>query len=333
MKIGIAIPPRLPIREQVEEARRCDESGLSLWVPDERFMRDLFVSMSAIAAATTRSTIGSGVTDAFIRHPMLTATATATLDELSGGRAILGLGAGISGFDALGIQRIAPATAVRETIELCRRFWAGEKIVHEGKLVKVNGAHMDFPARRIPIYVAGRGEKILAVGGQHADGVIIGHFTSAEGIGHSMRHIEAGLAKRKLPEKPELALWAYTSVSMDGDAARASVKPAIGRTIRSTPETLDIFGVKAPDLLAELERFGYARSPDYDAAMQRTVSDELTGHLSISGTPKECADRIRAIEALGIGQVIVLPYPAAGMSPIEMLALFRREVMPLLAGT
>lgn len=333
MRIGVAIPPRLTVREQVEEARRCDESGQSIWAPDERFMRDVFVAMTAMAGGTTRSSIGTGVTDAFIRHPMLTATAMATLDEFSGGRAILGLGAGVSGFDALGIQRIAPATAVRETIELCRRFWAGEKIVHEGKLVKVNGAHLDFKARTIPIYVAGRGEKILMIGGQHADGVIIGHFTSAEGIGSSMRHIEEGLAKRK-PHlgRPELALWAYTSVSHDGDAARASVKPAIGRTIRSTPQTLDIFGVKAPDLLAELERFGYARSPEYDAAMRRTVSDELTGHLSISGTPKECAERIRAIEALGIGQVIVLPYPADGMSAIEMLDLFRREVMPLVAG-
>jgi 5,10-methylenetetrahydromethanopterin reductase len=331
MKIGIAIPPKLTVSEQVEEAKRCDEQGLALWAPDERFMRDVFVSMTAMAAATSRSTIGTGVTDAFIRHPLLTAAATATLDEISGGRAILGLGAGVSGFDALGIKRIAPATAVREMIEVCRRFWAGEKIEYEGKLVQVHGAHLDFPARQIPIYVAGRGERILAVGGQHADGVIIGHFTSAEGIGHSMRHIDEGLVKRKEHlGKPELALWAYTSVSEDGNAARKAVKPAIGRTIRSTPGTLDIFGVKAPDLMTELERFGYSRSAEYDVAMQRTVSDELTGHLSISGTPRECAARIQAIRDCGVGQVIALPYPAAGMSSIDMLAMLRREVMPLI---
>lgn len=331
MKIGVAIPSRLSIREQLEEARRCDDTGLSIWAPDERFYRDVFVSMSAMASATSRATIGTGVTDAFIRHPLLTATAAATLDELSGGRFILGLGAGISGFDALGIQRIAPATAVREMIGLCRRFWAGEKIEYEGKLLQVRGAHLEFPARRIPIYVAGRGERILAVGGQHADGLIIGHFTSAQGIGHSMRHIEVGLAKRR-PEldKPALALWAYTSVAEDGEAARAAVKPAIGRTIRSTPETLDIFGMQAPDLLQALESFGYSRSPEYDAAMCRTVPGELTGHLSISGTPGECAARIDAIRACGIDQIIVLPYPAAGMSTTEMLALFRQQVMPLI---
>lgn len=330
MKIGVAIPPKLAVREQIAEARKCDASGLALWAPDERFFRDVFVSMSAMATATERSTIGTGVTDAYIRHPLLTAAATATLDELSGGRAILGIGAGVSGFEALGIKRVAPATAVREMIKLCRRFWAGEKIEFEGKHTQVHGARLEFPARQIPIFVAGRGEKILAVGGELAEGVIIGHFTSEPGIGASRRHIEAGLAKRS-PGRgaPELALWAYTSTSEDGDAARAAVKPAIGRTIRSTPETLDTFGIKAPDLLAELERFGYSRSPDYDAAMCRTVSDELTGHLSISGTPEQCAERIRSIRACGIGQVIVLPYPPKGVSAPDMLALFMQKVLPL----
>ncbi len=329
MKVGIAIPPKLTVREQVEEARKADASGLAVWAPDERFMRDVFVSMAAMAASTSRSTIGTGVTDAYIRHPLLTASAMATLDELSGGRAILGIGAGVSGFDALGIKRVAPATAVREMINLCRRFWAGEKIDHDGSHAKAYGAKLDYPARQVPIYVAGRGEKILAVGGELAEGVIIGHFTSEEGIGASRRHIEAGLAKRSRDRgAPELALWAYTSVSQDGAEARAAVKPAIGRTIRSTPETLDIFGVKAPDLLEALERFGYSRSPDYDAAMRQLVSDELTGHLSISGTPQQCVDRIRAIRACGVEQVIVLPYPPAGVSTPSMLELFTAKVLP-----
>ncbi len=332
MKIGVAIAPKLTIREQMAEAARCDAEGLALWAPDERFMRDPFVAMTAMATATSRSTIGTGVTDPFIRHPLLTAAATAALDELSGGRAILGLGAGVSGFDALGIERIAPATAVREMIEICRRFWSGEKLVYEGKRVQVRGAHLDFPARRIPIFVGGRGEKILAVGGQHADGVIIGHFTSAAGIGFARGHIDQGLARREAGlAAPELVVWAYTSVSEDRNAALDAVRPAIGRTIRSTPTALDVVGVKAPDLLAELDRFGYARSAEYDAAMRRTVPEALTEHLSIAGTPEDCADRIRAIRACGIEQVIVLPYPADGMSAVEMLALFRRRVLPLLA--
>ena len=329
MKIGVAIPPKLTIVEQIALARSCDAAGLSLWMPDERFFRDVFVSMASIAMATRTSLLGTGVTDPYIRHPLLTAAAIATVDEAAQGRAILGIGAGVSGFDALGIKRIAPATAVREMIDLCRRFWAGESVDHEGKHAVAHAARLSFPARGIPIYVAGRGAKILAAGGELAEGVIIGHFTSGRGIGFARDHIASGIARRA-PERgqPELALWAYTSVSRDGDAARASVKPAIGRTIRSTPESLDILQVQAPDLLAQLEKFGYARTPEYDEAMRGAVADELTTHLSISGTPQECVARIRAIRACGVEHVIVLPYPAAGMQVAEMLALFTAEVLP-----
>ena len=329
MKTGVAIPPKLRIAEQIALARRCEAQDCTLWMPDERFFRDVFVAMASIAAATRTALLGTGVTDPYIRHPLLTAAAIATLDEAAQGRAILGIGAGVSGFDALGIQRIAPATAVREMIDLCRRFWAGEAIDHQGRHAFAKGARLNFPARDIPIYVAGRGAKILAAGGELAEGVIIGHFTSAHGIGFAREHIDVGV-RRRAPERgqPELALWAYTSVSRDGDAARAAVKPAIGRTIRSTPESLDILQVRAPALLAELEKFGYARTPDYDAAMCRTVTDELTTHLSISGTPGECVARIQAIRACGVAQVIVLPYPSAGMQVDAMLDLFMAEVLP-----
>ncbi len=333
MKLGIAVLPKLPLAEFVRLGQECEASDLALWVPDERFFRDVFVAMAALACATSRSTIAPGVTDPYIRHPLLTAAAMASLDELSNGRAILGIGAGVSGFDALGIKRHAPATAVREAIDMCRRFWAGESITNLDGPVYAKAAQMNFSARQIPVYIAGRGPKILALGGEVADGVIIGHFTSRNGIGSAQEQIAAGLKKRS-PErgKPQTLVWAYTSVSPDGDAARAAVKPAIGRTIKSTPEALDLLGISAPRLLEELERHGYSRSAAYDRAMCETVSDELAGHLSIAGTPQECIDRIRAIEACGVDQVIVLPYPAAGMTIPEMTRLFLKDAMPAIRG-
>jgi len=330
MKLGIAVLPKLPFADFIRLGQECEKSDLSLWVPDERFFRDVFVSLAALATNTSKVSLGSGVTDPFIRHPLLTAAGMASLDELSGGRAILGIGAGVSGFDALGIKRHAPATALRQTIDLCRRFWAGEAITQLEGPVYAKAAQLNFTApRQIPVYIAGRGPKVLALGGEVAEGVIIGHFTSERGLGSAQDQISAGIKKRS-PDRgrPEIAVWAYTSVSKDGDAARAAVKPAIGRTIRSTPEALEILGENAPRLLEELERFGYARSPEYDQAMRDTVSDSLTAQLSISGTPQECIDRIRAIRACGIDNVIVLPYPAAGMSIPEMTALFCSDVLP-----
>lgn len=329
MKVGIAILPKLSLGDFIAFGRRCESHGLSMWVPDERFFRDVFVSLSALACNTAVSTLGTGATDPYIRHPLLTAAAIASLDELSGGRAILGMGAGISGFDALGIKRVSPVKALRDAIDLSRRFWAGETITSSSEFVPAKAATLGFAAREIPIFITGRGPMVLALGGELADGIIIGHFTSEKGISFAQGHISAGLKKRS-PDRgrPEIAVWAYTSVSRDGDAARAAVKPAIGRTISSTREALGILGENGDRLIEQLDKFGYARSDAYDAAMRETVSDSLTAQLSVSGTPAECIDRIRAIRACGVDQVILLPYPPEGTTIPEMGELIFSEVLP-----
>jgi 5,10-methylenetetrahydromethanopterin reductase len=89
-----------------ERARLAEEVGYdTVWVADERFYREKVL-------------LGLCVTDPFSRHPVLTAMAIATLDEVSGGRGVLGIGAGVSGFAELGIQRRQPARAISETIEV-----------------------------------------------------------------------------------------------------------------------------------------------------------------------------------------------------------------------
>lgn len=329
MKVGIAILPKLPLTEFVALGQKCERHGLSLWVPDERFLRDVFVSLSALACNTQTSMLGTGATDPYIRHPLLTAAAMATFDELSGGRAILGIGAGISGFDALDIKRKSPAKAVRDAIDLSRRFWAGEAVSSSSEFAPAKAATLGFSAREIPVFITGRGPMILALGGETADGVIIGHFTSEQGISFAQSHINAGLNKRSPDKKrPEIAVWAYTSVSRDGDAARAAVKPAIGRTISSTREALGILGEDGSRLLEQLDKFGYSRSSDYDNAMRESVEDTLTAQLSISGTPEECVARIREIGKCGVDQVILLPYPAAGMTIPQMSDLIFTDVLP-----
>src|SRR6516165_3282244 len=103
----------VPIRQMVERARLAEQSGFDkVWLADERFYREVYSCLAAFAANTSRVALGPCVTDPFARHPALTAMAIATLDEISGGRAILGIGAGISGFAELGIDRRKPARAI-----------------------------------------------------------------------------------------------------------------------------------------------------------------------------------------------------------------------------
>src|SRR4029077_2649351 len=165
MQFGIGFLSESSSREVLDWARDLErhEHLDRLWVADEQFLRDPWVQLGAIAAVTSRVSIGICVTDPYIRHPALTATAAATLQELSGGRALLGLGAGSTGFGALGLEPRSPARAVRECIELCRKLWSEPgPFSYRGEQVRFHDDRLDFkPPSPIPIYVAARGPKML----------------------------------------------------------------------------------------------------------------------------------------------------------------------------
>src|SRR5262245_15868417 len=119
MEFGIGLVGEHSSRRMIELSRRIESSGFDqIWVSDERFYRDVFVNMTLVACHTSRIRIGSMVTDPFVRHPALTAAAAASIDELSEGRCTIGMGAGISGFREMGIERVRPAKAIKEAVEL-----------------------------------------------------------------------------------------------------------------------------------------------------------------------------------------------------------------------
>src|SRR5205085_117130 len=160
----LVLPLHDPLEELVATARSAEQLGYRhLWATDDRLQKDVFVVLAAIARATRELRLGPGVTNPFSRRPALIATAVATLDELSGGRAALGLGAGGTNHRALGIRRKAPVAALRESIALIRALLAGDEVTTNGRVVHAEGARLDFtPVRRsIPVYVGARAPRML----------------------------------------------------------------------------------------------------------------------------------------------------------------------------
>src|SRR3954451_24428444 len=132
MSLELLMLGNVPIPQMVERAKLAEANGYdALWVADERFYREVYSTLAILAQHTTRVKLGTCVTDPFARHPALTAMAIATLDEISNKRAILGIGAGISGFAELGIDRKKPARAIREAIELIRMLLRGQKVTYK----------------------------------------------------------------------------------------------------------------------------------------------------------------------------------------------------------
>jgi len=152
--LGVGLPLNRPIDELVQAARLAERLGYGfVWASDDRLQWDVFSVLAAIGLQTERIALGPGVTNPYSRHPALVAAAIATLDELTYGRAVLGLGAGGTAHGMLGIERTAPAAALREAIGVIRALLAGAESTADGRVVRTRSAKLDFmpPRPDVPI--------------------------------------------------------------------------------------------------------------------------------------------------------------------------------------
>ncbi len=308
----------------------CERLGFdTYWVADQRWMRDVWVSLTATAMRTSRIRLGTRVTDPYVRHPALTAVAVASLDELSGGRAILGLGAGGSGFEQMGIERTKPVVAMREAIELIRRLLAGGEVEYQGELVRFGRGALEFATRRdIPVVIVARGPKLLELGGRIADGVMVASMASPPAVRWGVGHVEAGVRRAsREPDAVELSSMVYTSISDDGRAARWIVRRGIAAALLgSFPnfEFLAASGLRVPpELWALLE----TRQPDYPRLMP-AIPDAFVDHLALAGTPAQCAAQIERIVASGIRHVVLAPLPVDELNAESVIVPFAEQVIP-----
>ncbi|MER3445534.1 MAG: LLM class flavin-dependent oxidoreductase [Candidatus Dadabacteria bacterium] len=176
-KIGLVIPYWSDISksELIEVARLAEELGFhSIWVP-EMWGRDAFSLLAFIAIHTKRINLGTGIVSVFSRTPAIIAQTVATLDEISGGRMVLGLGTSgpIVIEDWHGIKFEKPLRRTREYIEIIRMILNGSRVDYTGEIFKLKNFRLQFtPRKDIPIYIASIGPKNIRLTGELADGWI-----------------------------------------------------------------------------------------------------------------------------------------------------------------
>lgn len=185
VKIGILLPSREALiagrpdpLSLVEMAERAEELGFdSVWVGDSLFKSARFeplTLLAAVAARTKRVTIGTAILIAPLRHPVLLAHSVATLDRVTGGRLILGLGSGWieEEFKAVGVPYGERVGRLAETIRCCRALWSGQT-EFEGKYFKLRDVDLQPHPQQEggpPIWVGGSGPRSLRVAGRLGNG-------------------------------------------------------------------------------------------------------------------------------------------------------------------
>jgi 5,10-methylenetetrahydromethanopterin reductase len=332
---GVLLLPTHPPNRLVELAQLAERVGYDfVWLADERFFREVYASLTLCALRTTRIKLGPCVTDPYSRHPALTAMAIATLDEISGQRAMLGLGAGVSGFRELGIAREQPAVAMREAIELIKRLLTGETVSCDGRRVTFHNGRLDFTPIRshVPIYVASQRPMGLRLAGRLADGAIMQGCVAEPLLRFFRQMVAEGARQRgRDPSTVDLAARINVCVHDDPRAAREAMKPGIARSLISQAPDFFTFthaGLTVPSSLREhASALPYTHDPAPLQALAAEVPDEFVEALTLAGPPAEIAAEVTRMARDGITQFIAAPVAADGRIEAT-IERFQAEIMP-----
>ena len=332
--ISVLLNAEYPIKQLAELGRLSEELGYHcLWYTDLRFATECFIGLAAIAAKTSRIKLGPGVADPYSRHPALLASSIATLDELTEGRAVLGLGIGGQGLAELGIERKLPVAAMREAVEMIRRLLAGEEVTAQGKVITLNGARLTIKPmqRRIPIYFATHGAQVTRLAGQIADGVLIANTLNPAAFDFYVKQLDEGLAKAVRPScSIDIGLRVEACIAEDDEAAyKVMSRRVASRVLAQYPhwEYLEAIGTRLPDALTEI-----AKSPDKGksqaAAAAALMPREVVESMVLAGNPERCAEQLARGWSPHITHLTIRPHPAPGEDVADVIAAFAREVVP-----
>ncbi|MBI1882533.1 MAG: LLM class flavin-dependent oxidoreductase [Chloroflexi bacterium] len=320
---------QVPPQQLIEVVQLCERLGYDqFWHANHKLNRDMTVGLTLAAVYSQRLKLGTFVVDPYVVHPAMTAAAVATLDELSGGRAVLVLGAGMMGFRAMGFERRKPLVAVEEAIHVIRRLWAGETVSLAGEVVQVREARLGFAARPdIPIVIAARGNRMLRLAGRLADGAMISTYATPEGVRYALSQVAQGVKEAgRLPESVTVILRVDACIHEDVQAARAAVKPIIGGSLGSRyPDRafVEAVGLSVP---AQLEAIVRAGDEGRIWAAASLVPDEFVEQFAWAGTAEQVAAQVARVIDMGITHVTILPNPPEAVIPT--LSAFANEVMP-----
>jgi 5,10-methylenetetrahydromethanopterin reductase len=324
-KIGIRLSGAVEPRRCVELARAAEAAGLaSIWFAENPFQRGVMATGGACAAATRRLRIGTGVVNPFSRHPALIAMEFGALDELSGNRAVLGLGSGIgAGVRRMGFSYERPVTALREAVAIIRALLAGEIVTYRGRVFSVDGVRLGYSARELPIYLAGAGERGLKACGELADGFIVSNLTPPQTTARLIAALGEAAA-RAGRGMPAIVQYLPCVARADGETARTAVKAAIGEMLTAFwpvdgdwPASKDLIvaesGIPRADFIAALGRL---RNGEAAACV---LDERFVTAFAIAGTAEECIRQTVRYRGAGVDE---LALTFSGSQPEADLAYF-----------
>ena len=288
---------------------------------------DPWVAATLIAGHTTRPRVALCVTNLLSRHPAATAAAIASLDLVSQGRAVLGIGAGNSGTKNLGVGS-SKAEALKDGVRFIKTLLTGQRAEYQGGC-----AHLPWVKRAPPVFQAGSLPRSLEAAGAAADGVFSNYGLDAQSLRASVAHVARGATTAgRSPDALEVWQIACLDCHDEREAARKKLGAILAFVSGYVIGGGDLAARGVPEQfiepLRELRRRYSTRPGDADARMVDALGlfDYLAGRLAVWGNAQDCLQQALAAKAAGATRLMFTVSLAA--DPVRTVELFGEKVLP-----
>ena len=287
-----------------------EQAGFGAFWKGESNNTDPLVLCDAIAARTRKLQVGTGIYHIYGRSPVTMGIQAATLQDLSGGRFLLGLGVAnktIAGWHGGTFDR--PLRRIREYSEIVRKVAAGERVEYKGEMYDT-GSRFQLSWKpehpQFPIYLAGLGPKMTRLAGEIADGVVINMAPASQIRAIAERVREGAAAAGRDPNKVEIIAKVWVSLHPDRKLARSRLRQML--TFYSVADHY-IDMLTAAGLGADVTRIQQAfRQGGFKAAQEQITDDYMDQMPVIAGTSMaEIRERLHPFAEAGVTRLII-PY-------------------------
>jgi 5,10-methylenetetrahydromethanopterin reductase len=334
-KLGLRLHSGLDPHRCVELAKAAEANHFaSVWFAENPFERGVLAAAAACAAATRRIGIGIGVWNPYIRHPGLIAMEIGALDALAQGRASLGIGSGIaSAIGKLGVDNTRPLAALRDTFHIVRGLLRGEEVSYSGTVFSADKVELGYapPRPDLPLLMAARGDKALALAGEIADGVVVSNMCPPAFTARAVEIVRKAASKAGRAAPAHVVQYVPCASGPDGAQARRAIKPALAAMLKqywalaqnvpSAKAALRHSGIPEAELAAAVDRIA-AGDP-----AEAILDDRFVEAFTIAGSAEQCRERIDAYARAGVSELALTFVGAQPVADIEYLgrALISQE--------
>ncbi len=340
--VGVLQLSMEPVHETIEMAKACEHAGFDAFWIAEAYpwwrkhgfeARSSTAILAVIASQTRRIQLGWGIISPYTRHPVQIAMEARVMQDIAGGRFLLGLGASKIFMKEIGEgegEKVGPATVMKESIEVVRGVLKGEAFEYHGKVFSASvpplRSEAHIPRAIPPVYIAGTGPVLQKMAGSVGDGLLTASITTPAFVSYSRKNLEEGARKA---ERDPSTLGSIGRDSAKGkEGAREQAAMYLANKVQNIKGSADVLLDCAGLTFDELRPIADAMEQGGRKAAAKAVTEKILRKVCpIAGTPRECIERVQEYRAAGCTHIMLEIW---GDDRTGQAKLFGEEVLPYL---